>query len=66
MKFSESEYTIDKRYAGELRSKRAVFVEETGTKKAVHIALVTPVGLKRNSYYDVVQSVITGNDLFKE
>jgi AAA+ ATPase superfamily predicted ATPase len=66
MKFSDTEFTLTKKEAGEIRGRRNVFVEETRTKKAVHIALVTPVGLKRNSYYDVVQSIVTGEDLLRD
>jgi hypothetical protein len=40
-----------------------VFIDESGTRKAVHIAVVTPIGLKRNRYYDVAQVVVTMRDL---
>ena len=49
-----------------MRKKRNSFIEETGTRKAVHIALVTPVGVKRNEYYDMVQSIVTAEDLLIE
>jgi len=54
-----------KKQALELRNKRNVFIEETATKKAVHIALITPAGVKRNDYYDMVQSFVTAEDLLK-
>ena len=63
MKFSDSEFAITKKQAQEFRNRRNVFIEETGTKKAVHIALITPIGVKRNEYYDIVQAVVTGEDL---
>jgi len=66
MKFSDAEYAITKKQAQEFRNKRNVFIEETGTKKAVHIALITPVGVRRNDYYDTVQSVVTAEDLFRD
>jgi AAA+ ATPase superfamily predicted ATPase len=66
MKYSDSELAITKKYAHELRNKRNVFLEETGTKKAVYIALVTPIGVKRNDYYDTVQSIITAEDLIRD
>ena len=66
MKFSETMYSISKKNAQELREKRNVFIEETGTRKAVHIALITPIGIKRNDYYDMVQSIVTVRDLFSE
>ena len=66
MKFSDSEFSITKKLAHEIRNKRNVFIGETETKKAVHIVLVTPIGLKRNEYFDLVQSVVTATDLFKD
>ena len=66
MKFSDSEFIITKKLAQELRNKRNVFVEETGTKKAVSIALITPVGVKRNDYYDTIQSIVTAEDILKD
>ena len=66
MKYSDSEFAITKKHAQEFRNKRNVFIEETGTRKAVHIALITPIGVKRNDYYDMVQSVVTAEDLFRE
>jgi len=55
-----------KKQAQEFRNKRNVFIEETGTKKAVRIALITPVGVRRNDYYDTVQSIVTAEDLFRD
>jgi AAA+ ATPase superfamily predicted ATPase len=63
MKFSETEFIITKKHAQELCHKRNVFIDETGTGKAVHIALVTPIGVRRNEYYDTVHAVITTEDL---
>jgi hypothetical protein len=63
MKFSDTDFSITKKYAQELRNKRSVFIEETETKKAVQIVLVTPVGLKRNDYFDTVQSLVIAEDL---
>jgi len=50
----------------EFRNKRNVFIEETEIKKAVQIALITPIGVARNSYYDIVQSIVTAEDLLKD
>ena len=65
MKFSDSEFVLTKKLAQEIRNKKNVFIEETGTKKTVHIALITPFGLKRNDYFDLAQSVVTADDLLK-
>ena len=66
MKFSDTEFSFTKKQAQELRNKRNVFIEETGTKKAVHIVFITPFGIKRNDYFDMVQSLITAEDLLKD
>ena len=64
MKFSSSEFAIDKAYNARLREKEAAFMTETATKKAAHITLVTTFGLKRNIYSSEVLFQITMNDLF--
>ena len=64
MKFSEQEYTITRDEEMKLRRRRGNFIAVTQTKKAVHITLVTPYGLKQNSHSAVAQNEITLNDLF--
>ena len=41
MKFSLSEYTIDKEYDAKLRKRIETFRKNTGTKKSVQIVFVT-------------------------
>ncbi len=65
MKFSTDDYVITKEYDEVLRRKINVFREVTGTRKALHLVIVTTFGLKRNMYSSRVQSVITFDDLFK-
>jgi hypothetical protein len=50
MKFSINNFTIDKKYAEELRNKVGVFKEETKTRKAIYLTMITTFGLNRNSY----------------
>lgn len=64
MKFSQSEFVIDKAYDQVLRNKLAVFAAETGTHKALHLTMVTSCGVARNQYAGIVQSEIVGDDLF--
>lgn len=66
MKYSDTEIALTKKTAANIAGKRNVFIEESGTKKAVHIAIVTPIGLKRNAYYDIAQSVVTMRGLLVE
>ena len=65
MKFSEGKYTITKSYDEILRNKKARLIEETQTRKAVHITMVTTYGLTRNAYYNNIQSEVTADDLFR-
>ena len=65
MKFATGAFTIDKKLDENLRNKRATFREETKTRKAIHITMVTTYGVKRNQYWGNIQSEITVNDLFK-
>jgi hypothetical protein len=64
MKFSAQEYTITQDEEMKLRRRRGNFIEATHTKKAVHITLITPYGLKQNSHSAIAQNEITLNDLF--
>ena len=50
MKFSTSTFLIDKKYDQTLRHKKALFQEETKTKKALHTTMITTYGLRENQY----------------
>ncbi len=64
-KYSESIFTIDKKYAADLENKRAIFRQQTKTKKALFITMVTTFGLKSNEYASrLVQNSITMDALF--
>jgi len=47
-----------------LCNKRAVFIEETNTKKSVHITMITTFGVKHNEYRNNIQSEVILDDLF--
>lgn len=64
MKFSAKPYSIDKKYEEDLREKRAIFIEETATKKAVHLTMITTYGLQFNQYSSIAQSEVIAEDLF--
>ncbi len=65
MKFSESEFTIDKKYAEDLRRKLQVFRQVTGTRKNVFLAMVTTFGVTNNAYAkELVANSLTLEDLF--
>lgn len=43
---------------------KARFIEETNTRKAVHITMVTTYGVRHNEYFNDIQSQVTLDDLF--
>ncbi|MEZ6058950.1 MAG: ATP-binding protein [Planctomycetaceae bacterium] len=66
MKFSEAPFTIDKRYAAELRRKLAVFRERSKTNKSIFLTMVTSAGLRQNQYSrELVAGEVTLADLFE-
>ena len=65
MKFSLSEFSIEKEYDEKLRKRIEIFRKNTGTKKAVQIVFVTSYGVESNSYSGIVQKQVTLDDLFE-
>lgn len=65
MKFSTTEYAIEKSDDESLRHKAGRFRESQRGHKAVHTILITPFGIKPNMYQYSVQNVVTAEDLFK-
>lgn len=65
IKFANTEYVIDKKYAAELDTKLNVFVTETGTRKTIFPTIITTFGCKKNEYYlGRIQAEIEMEDLF--
>ena len=64
MKWAGAEYAITKDYDAKLRHKATAFAAETGTRKAAHLVLVTPYGVKRNAYWGNIQAEVTADGLF--
>ena len=64
MRFARTPYEITKDYDAALRYKAACFARETGTRKALHLTLVSPYGAKRNAYSGNLQSEVSAEDLF--
>ena len=66
MKFYQTEFVIDKKYAAMLDNKINVFRSETGTKKTIFPTLVTTFGTRKNEYYlGRIQAEVMMEDLFK-
>jgi uncharacterized protein len=65
IKFSNAPYSITKNYDLVLRNKMRAFREETKTRKALFMNMITPFGLVQNEYArSIVQHEFTLNDLF--
>lgn len=65
MKFYNSEYSIDKKYASEITNKINTFKKSTKTKKSLFVTFITSYGLKQNKYsLQQVQNELTLEDLF--
>lgn len=65
MKFSISKFTIDNKYAENLRNKIGAFKAGTGTRKSLFLTMVTTFGLNENMHSTgLVQNSLTLDDLF--
>ncbi|MDR0762925.1 MAG: ATP-binding protein [Bacteroidales bacterium] len=64
IKFSKTDFTIDKKTMDNMYNKINTFIEETKTKKTIFTTLITPFGLKQNKYSGEINSEITLDDLF--
>lgn len=65
MKYSLNTFTIDKKYAQNLRDKISVFKYDSQSKSAVHLAMITTYGVLENeNYFDLVQNNIKMESLF--
>ena len=64
MKFSISDYLLDKSDDASLRRKIAIYQRLTLCKESIHPVLVTTYGLVANKYSLCIQKIVTMDDLF--
>ncbi len=64
IKFSVSEFAIDKNYEENLRKKIQVFREATNSRKALQLVMITTFGVRQNSHSGIMQSQVKMDDLF--
>lgn len=65
MKFYNTKFKIDKKYANEIAGKTGAFITSTKTKKNVFVTFITSYGLIPNQYSrQIVQSELTLDHLF--
>jgi hypothetical protein len=60
------EYAVTGKDRDGILHKMQDFVTSTGTRYAIHPTLITCIGTVSNSNTDIIQSVVTADDLFKE
>ncbi len=66
MKYSMTEFTINKDYANQLKKKISIFKQNTKTKKAVFLTLITTYGVEKNAYaLELVQNEVLLDELFE-
>jgi AAA+ ATPase superfamily predicted ATPase len=65
MKFSGRPFDIDAKYDAELMAKREIFRDETRTRKALHITIVTSSGLTPGSRTGTLQAQVLLDDLYR-
>lgn len=66
MKFSTTDFVIDKKYAAELSSKVNTFKAKTKTRKTIFLTMITTYGTKANEYkLGMVQNEVKMDALFE-
>lgn len=65
MKFVNQPYVISSDYALWLAKRRELFKQTTGTRKTIHLTMVTSYGVEHNAAWQNIQSEVTIDDLFK-
>lgn len=65
LNFCNGLFKIDAKYAEELRHKIRTFQEQSKTRKALFLTMITPFGVHNNRYAnELVQQQLTLEDLF--
>ncbi|MDR1798328.1 MAG: ATP-binding protein [Bifidobacteriaceae bacterium] len=65
MKYTAGEFQVDAATERALRTKVETFRQQTGTRKALHLTLVTTYGLAPGSHAGVFQHAVTMHDLVR-
>lgn len=64
MKYAKDQYIIDSNEDMRLRRRVATFQRQSGSKKAIHLTMITTYGVQHGGYADDIQSEVTMDDLF--
>ena len=65
IKFVKGPFEIDRAYDLALRKKIETFRNETKTRKALHLTMITTYGVKPGKYAGIVQSEVSMDELFE-
>jgi len=58
-------FTIDKKYASELKNKISTFQSQTNTSKTIFLVMITVTGLNKNMHYqELIDNELTLKDFF--
>ena len=63
-KFSNAKFTITDADAADLKRKKEVFIQETETRKSIHVTMITANGLVHNANRNDIQAEVVLDDLF--
>ncbi|MBQ3405999.1 MAG: AAA family ATPase [Lachnospiraceae bacterium] len=63
-KYHSKKFELSSKYSEDLANKRQVFIEETKTRKAVNIVMITSYGLTDSSNRHMITNEITEDQLF--
>ncbi|MDR0831952.1 MAG: ATP-binding protein [Bacillales bacterium] len=64
IKYLYSSYTINQKEYENLQNKMRIFNETTKVNTTIHNVLISPYGLNKNSYSNIIQADLTLKDLF--
>jgi predicted AAA+ superfamily ATPase len=64
-RYTNKPYELTEKDRNDLERKKDVFLRETGTKKSIHMTMITANGLAHNAYRNEIQAEITLDDLFQ-
>ena len=65
VKFSNDLFVITKSYEKELRERKAVFIEITGSRKTIFLTFITLYGVSKEAgYFGIVDKELIMDDLF--
>lgn len=65
VKYSSDLFVINKNYEKELRHRKAIFIEKTGTRKTIFLTFITLYGVNKEAgYFGIVDKELTMDDFF--